>query len=67
MPELLETTERDSPADRDRIARVNRNRRIRSDYESLKERYGRRGAVQRLKEQHNLSASTVRAIIYKKR
>jgi len=65
MPELLEPTERDSPADKDRIARVNRNRRIRDAYERLKDKHGRREAWERLGDRHGLSPSTVRDIVYR--
>lgn len=67
MPELLEPTERDSPADKDRIARVNRNRRIKERYEQLKREHGRQEAWRRLAEEYGLSVSAVRKIIYKQR
>jgi len=65
MPDLLKPTERDSQADRDRIARVNRNRRIRDAYERLKNEYGRRGAWERLGDKHGLHWTTVRDIVYR--
>jgi len=67
MPELLEPTDSDSPADRDRIARTNRNRRIREQYEQLKGECSRREAWERLGEEHGLQPSTVRRIVYGQR
>lgn len=64
MPELLEPTERDSPADKDRIARVNRNRRIKERYEELKGEHGRQKAWRQLASEHGLSPTTVRDIVY---
>jgi len=65
MPKLLEPTDRDSPADRDRIARVNRNRRIKERYEQLKREQGRQEAWRRLADEHGLSPTTVRDIVYR--
>jgi len=67
MPELLKPTDRDSPADRDRIARTNRNRKIREQYEQLKEECSRHEAWKRLADQHGLQPSTVRRIVYRQR
>jgi len=67
MPDLIEPTEQDSKADRDRIARVNRNRRIRASYDRLKREYGRREALRRLKDKHGLAPSTIRKIVYGQR
>lgn len=67
MPEIIEPQEQDSKADRNRIARVNRNRRIRHAYDRLKREHGRQEAWRRLGEKHGLSPSTVRRIVYRQR
>jgi len=67
MPDLIEPTEQDSKADRDRIARVNRNRRIRAAYDRLKREHDRREALRRLGNKHGLAPKTVRDIVYGQR
>jgi len=64
MPDLIEPQEQDSKADRDRIARVNRNRRIRAAYDRLKREHDRREALRRLGDKHGLSPASVREIVY---